>query len=184
MKIYTRTGDKGETGLFGAGRASKASLRVDAYGDVDETNSHIGLVRSFEEDQKIAEILKSIQEDLFALGSDLATPLHSPARKSVPQITADDVKRLENTIDEIEVHNTPLRKFVLPAGSNTASLLHIARTVCRRAERKVVALKEEEAINEQCLVYLNRLADLLFVLARFANKRDEIRDVEWEPRKL
>jgi len=184
LKIYTRTGDKGETGLFGAGRVSKASLRVDAYGDVDETNSQIGLVRSFAKDEKIAEILESIQEDLFALGSDLATPLHIPARKSAPQITADNVKRLENIIDEIEEHNTPLRKFVLPAGSNTASLLHVARTVCRRAERKVAALKEKEAINEQCLIYLNRLADLLFVLARFANKREDIEDVEWEPKKL
>ena len=184
MKIYTRTGDKGETGLFGAGRVSKASLRVDAYGDVDETNSQIGLVRSFAKDEKIAEILESLQEDLFTLGSDLATPLHIPARKSAPQITADNVKRLENIIDEIEEHNAPLRKFILPVGSNTASLLHVARTVCRRAERKVAALKEKEAINEQCLIYLNRLADLLFVLARSANKREDIEDVEWEPKKL
>lgn len=182
MKIYTRTGDKGETGLFGTGRVSKASLRVDTYGDVDETNSHIGLVRSFTKDKKITEILESIQEDLFVLGSDLATPLDSPARKHAPQITADDIKRLENIIDEIEEYNTPLRKFVLPAGSNTTSLLHVARTVCRRAERKVVALKEKEAINEQCLIYLNRLADLLFVLARFANKRSKIKDVEWSPK--
>ena len=184
MKIYTRTGDKGETGLFGARRVSKASLRVDAYGDVDETNSQIGVARSFAKDGKIAEILEGIQEDLLALGSDLATPLHSPARSSARQITAADVKRLENSIDEIEERNTPLRRFVLPAGSNTASFLHVARTVCRRAERKVAALREKEAINEQCLIYLNRLADLLFVLARFANKREDIEEVEWEPKKL
>jgi len=182
LKIYTRTGDKGETGLFGAGRVSKASLRVDTYGDVDETNSHIGLVRSFAKDKKITEILESIQEDLFVLGSDLATLLDSPARRHAPQITADNVKRLENIIDEVEEYNAPLRKFVLPTGSNTASLLHVARTVCRRAERKVVALKEKEAINEQCLIYLNRLADLLFVLARFANKRSKVKDVEWNPK--
>lgn len=182
MKIYTGTGDKGETGLFGAGRVSKASLRVDAYGDVDETNSHIGLVRSFTKNKKITKILQSIQEDLLVLGSDLATPLESPARKNIRTITAVDVKRVEKIIDEIEEKNTPLRKFVIPAGSTAASLLHVARTVCRRAERKVVALKEKEVINEQCLIYLNRLADLLFVLARFANKLSKIKDVEWNPR--
>jgi len=179
LKIYTRTGDKGETGLFGAGRVSKASSRIDAYGDIDETNSHIGLVRSFAKDKKITKILQSIQEDLFVLGSDLATPLESPARKNIRTITGQDVKRLENIIDEIEEKNKPLRNFVIPAGSNTASLLHVARTICRRAERKVVALKEKERINEQCLIYLNRLADLLFVLARFANKLSKIKDVEW-----
>lgn len=183
MKIYTRTGDKGETSLFGAERVSKASLRVNAYGDVDETNSHIGLVRSFNKEKKISAILEEIQSDLFVLGSDLATPINSPSRKNIPTITAKHVKRLEKLIDEIEEQNLPLRKFVLPAGSKTASLLHVARTVCRRAERKVVALKEKETINEQCLIYLNRLADLLFVLARFANKISNVKDIEWKAKK-
>ncbi|MBI2126553.1 MAG: cob(I)yrinic acid a,c-diamide adenosyltransferase [Thaumarchaeota archaeon] len=184
MKIYTRTGDKGETGLFGAGRVSKASLRVEAYGEVDETNSHIGLVRSFTKDRKLSSMLGGIQADLFVLGSDLATPLDSPSRKKVPKITARDIKRLEKIIDQVEGELEPLRKFVLPAGSQTASLLHVARTVCRRAERRIVALKEKEEVNEQCLIYLNRLSDLLFVLARLANKRAKVRDVEWELKKL
>lgn len=162
---------------------SKASLRVEAYGAVDETNSFIGLVRSFSDDKSISKILEGIQEDLFSLGSDLATPLDAPSRKSVPAITSDNVKKLEDIIDGIEEQNEPLRKFVLPAGTPTASLLHVARTVCRRAERRAVALKDKEKINEQCLVYLNRLADLLFVLARFANKSENVKDVEWELRK-
>ena len=183
LKIYTRTGDKGETGLFGAGRVSKASLRVEAYGEVDETNSYIGLVRSFVKDRKLSFMLGGMQADLFVLGSDLATPLDSQSRKNVPKITSRDVKRLEKIIDQVEGELEPLRKFVLPAGSQPGSLLHVARTVCRRAERRVVALKEKERVNEQCLIYLNRLSDLLFVLARLANMRAKVGDVEWESKK-
>ncbi len=166
-KVITRTGDGGETSLVNGKRVSKASLRVDAYGDVDELNSVIGVVRSLLEDAEIDAALAQIQNDLFTLGADLA----SPADFEVPRIPAVFVKSLENLSDNFLAELEPLKEFILPGGSETGAMVHLARTVARRAERKVVALSAEEEINNFTIVYLNRLSDLLFIVARVVNKR-------------
>jgi cob(I)alamin adenosyltransferase len=166
-KVYTRTGDKGETGLVGGARVSKASPRVDAYGDVDELNSVIGLVRSRLQDAEIDEVLAKIQNDLFTVGGDLA----SPNQFDVPRVQEAFIKALESMSDGFVAQLEPLKEFVLPGGSEAGAALHLARTVARRAERRVVALAEAEQINSDVIVYLNRLSDLLFILARLANHR-------------
>jgi len=184
MKIYTKTGDKGETGLFGGRRVSKDCPRICAYGDIDELNAVLGLCREENDSREIEKILHHLQEELFVVGADLATPIKaggktrgaagkSSAAKS-PRISAKHVSRLEKQIDEIEKKLTPLNNFILPAGSDGACFLHLARTVCRRAERAVVALCKREKVNPQVIVYLNRLGDLLFVMARLANKLNKI----------
>ena len=181
MKIYTKTGDAGETGLFGGGRVPKDHIRVAAYGDVDELNSAIGVVRATQPVHFCDDLLESIQRDLFALGGHLATPHPEKVRKALEKadLSKKRVTLFEKLMDEAEEELPPLKAFVLPAGTPKAAALHLARTVCRRAERSVVALAREAEVEELFLVYLNRLSDLLFTLARQANQRDGAGDVTW-----
>lgn len=181
MKIYTKTGDQGETGLFGGGRVPKDDPRVAAYGDVDELNSAIGVARAAGPPDLFDDLLQSIQRDLFSLGGHLATPHPEKVRKALEkaELSADRIALFERTIDEADGELPPLKAFVLPAGTSKAAALHLARTVCRRAERSVVALAHGEEVPELFLVYLNRLSDLLFTLARLANHRDGHGDVTW-----
>ncbi len=181
MKIYTRTGDQGQTGLFGGGRVSKDHARIEAYGTVDELNSVLGWVRaSMVDSPHVAteQILSRIQGELFVLGSDLATP--ADATVEVPRIADRHILQLENDIDSVDDQLEPLKRFILPGGAIVASNLHIARTVCRRAERRVVSLSGFEPINEVAVVYLNRLSDLLFMLARWANMIEGEAELLWE----
>jgi cob(I)alamin adenosyltransferase len=176
VKIYTRTGDAGETGLFDGTRVSKADVRVATYGDVDELNAWLGLARVSLEPH-IAGMLEQIQRDLFALGARLADPAHKvAARVTKAAITPDDIARLEGWIDALEQDLPPLRRFILPGGAAGGAALHVARTVCRRAERAMVALCGVEA---DLLIYVNRLSDLLFVMARAANHAGGTPEVEW-----
>lgn len=177
-KIYTKTGDKGDTGLVGGARRPKYDLRVEAYGTVDEANSAIGLARLHTKGAH-DEMLKRIQHDLFDAGADLATPYGSGTDKAL-RITAVQVKRLENEIDQLNAALAPLTSFVLPGGSEAAAFLHLARTVVRRGERVVCALATVEKINPVSVQYLNRLSDFLFVLARVENGNGA-KDVLWEP---
>jgi len=179
VKIYTKTGDAGETSLFDNTRVSKADARVDAYGDVDEVNACLGAARAAGLDADLGGALEQIQKDLFALGARLADPSSRIAeRVTKAAITDADVERLEGTIDRLETELPPLRRFILPGGSPAGSLLHLARTVCRRAERRVVALGPN-AVEPVLIVYLNRLSDLLFVMARAANHRARTAETEW-----
>jgi cob(I)alamin adenosyltransferase len=166
-RVYTKAGDKGQTSLVGGARVSKASLRVDAYGDVDELSSVIGLARAHMHNDEIDELLGLVQNDLFTLGADLA----SPSEIGVPRIDESFITRLEELADRFLAQLEPLKEFILPGGSEAGASLHLARTVARRAERRAVALSETEQINPQTIVYLNRLSDLLFVLARVVNHR-------------
>ena len=182
MKIYTRTGDGGETGLFDGTRVSKADARVATYGDVDEVNAWVGFARSRLADQPdIVGILVEIQRDLFALGAQLADPRRKIAeRVTKAAIGPSATARLEGWIDSFESTLPPLRRFILAGGSEAGSALHVARTVCRRAERAIVALQAEHAALEpEVLVYVNRLSDLLFVLARVVNLRADAPEIEW-----
>ena len=180
-KIYTRTGDDGDTGLFGGGRVSKSHPRVAAYGDVDELNAAIGMARAVELMPRIDEVLVPIQRDLFALGALLATPDHAKMKKQLEKASIDDqrIADLEHAIDEGDRELLPLNSFIIPGGSAKAAALHVARTICRRAERHVIALPKQEAIPQIVIVYLNRLSDLLFTLARVANKRSGAGEVTW-----
>ena len=181
MKIYTKTGDTGETGLFGGGRVPKDHVRVQAYGDVDELNSAIGVARATQPVQFSDDLLESTQRDLFSLGGHLATPHPEKVKKALEKADLSDerVKLFERLMDEADAELPALKAFVLPAGTPKAAALHLARTVCRRAERSVVALAREAEIEELFVVYLNRLSDLLFTLARLANHRDGTGDVTW-----
>ncbi|MDE0041117.1 MAG: cob(I)yrinic acid a,c-diamide adenosyltransferase [Candidatus Poribacteria bacterium] len=179
MKIYTKTGDTGETGLFGGARIPKNSLRIDAIGTIDELNACIGTVRSQIADEAIDNLLHRIQNELFNIGADLAT-LDSHAKSNQLRISEDFVGALENDIDRLENELAPLRNFILPGGSVAGSTLHLARTVCRRSERTVVMLADSESINPAILPYLNRLSDFLFVLARFVNSRLGQPEPLWE----
>jgi cob(I)alamin adenosyltransferase len=181
MKIYTRTGDGGDTSLFGAGRVPKDHPRVAAYGDVDELNSVLGLVRATSPHDFFDPLLQAIQRDLFSIGGQLASPDPSAVAKALVKanLSADRVSEFERAIDEAEAELPPLRAFVLPAGSSKAATLHLARTVCRRAERTVVHLARDSEVPPLFLVYLNRLSDLLFALARLANHRARVSDVTW-----
>ncbi|MEO8294116.1 MAG: cob(I)yrinic acid a,c-diamide adenosyltransferase [Gemmatimonadota bacterium] len=181
MKIYTRTGDQGETGLFGGGRVRKDHPRVAAYGDVDELNSTLGVVRATSPIDFFEALLESIQRDLFAIGGHLATPEPERVRKALEKAALGEtrVAEFESAIDAADLELAPLRAFVLPAGSPKAAALHLARTVCRRAERSVIHLAGESEVPELFIVYLNRLSDLLFTLARLANHRAGPGDVTW-----
>ena len=181
MKIYTRTGDRGETGLFGGGRVPKDHPRVAAYGDVDELNSAIGVARALEPAALHDELLESVQRDLFAIGGHLATPDPDKVRKALARAELDEARAtaFERVMDDAEAELPPLRAFVLPAGTPKAAALHLARTVCRRAERSVIHLSHEADVPELFIVYLNRLSDLLFTLARLANHRAGSGDVVW-----
>jgi len=181
MKIYTKTGDSGKTSLFGGKRVEKDNKRIEAYGTIDELNSILGLVLTEDINKKTSTIISRIQNTLFELGADLATP-EETVRKSGNNLTDDEILFLEKSIDEIEKSLKQLTNFILPGGSKTASLLHFARTVCRRAERRIVEISREEKLNEKVIVYVNRLSDLLFVIARFENHVSSTQEVEWKTR--
>lgn len=181
MKIYTKTGDTGETGLFGGGRVGKDHARVAAYGDVDELNAALGVARAAPPEPFAAELLEQIQRDLFAIGAELAAPEPARLAKTLAghPIGEPEVTRLERAIDAHEAALPALREFILPGGTAKAATLHFARTVCRRAERAVVALGRSAAVSPSIRQYLNRLSDLLFVLARAANAHAGTPDVRW-----
>jgi cob(I)alamin adenosyltransferase len=181
MKLYTKTGDDGTTGLFGGRRVSKASARVEAYGTVDETNAVIGLARASSPDPWTDAVLAQLQNDLFVVGAELASIPEKQHHLSVSLLGDADIERLEKTIDEADAACPPLKVFVLPGGSSVAAALHLARTVSRRAERAVLRLDDAPA-RPQLLVYLNRLSDLLFALARRANAVAAVPDVPWAHR--
>jgi cob(I)alamin adenosyltransferase len=176
LKIYTRTGDAGETGLFGGQRVAKDALRVHAYGTVDECNAVVGLARAAGLDAELDILLAQVQNQLFVVGSDLATPGDSA---HIPRVGEAEAGFLEQAIDSLEASLEPLRQFILPGGTAAAAQLHLARTVCRRAERWAVSLAHEEPISPHVLTYLNRLSDFLFVAARAANARASTPDVPW-----
>lgn len=177
-RIYTRTGDKGETGLVGGARVGKESLRVEAYGTVDELNSVLGIARAFLTDKELDKLLGELQKDLFVAGADLASA-SGHQQRDVPRITEQRITELERMIDKFETELSPLKVFILPSGGIAGSVLHNARTVARRAERRVVTLSKKEALNDQLIPYMNRLSDLLFVMARLANHRENKSEVEW-----
>ena len=181
MKIYTRTGDSGDTGLFGGGRVAKDDQRVEAYGDVDELNAVLGMARAVEVMPRIDEVLVPVQRDLFAIGALLATPDRDKMAQHLEKARIDEerVTQLERLIDDAEAELEPLRSFILPGGSPKAAALHVARTVCRRAERRVVTLQRTVEIPSLVVIYLNRLSDLLFTLARLANHRAGAGEVTW-----
>jgi cob(I)alamin adenosyltransferase len=181
VRIYTRTGDEGDTGLFGGGRVSKDDPRVEAYGTVDELNAVIGMARSIELMPRIDEILAPVQRDLLGLGAILATPDLVKMQEQLAKARIDDARivQLERAIDAGEEELEPLKAFILPGGTPKAAALHVARTVCRRAERRVVRLQETVELPPLVTVYLNRLSDLLFVLARVANRRAGAGEVTW-----
>ncbi|HUQ18381.1 MAG TPA: cob(I)yrinic acid a,c-diamide adenosyltransferase [Gemmatimonadaceae bacterium] len=181
MKIYTKTGDEGLTGLFGGGRVSKDDPRVEAYGDVDELNAFLGLVRAAETMPEIDEVLVPIQRDLFSIGALLATPDPEKMKQHLTKarISDDRIRELESHIDACDRELEPLKAFILPGGTPKAAALHVARTVCRRAERRVIHLQREVEIPQIVVVYLNRLSDLLFTLARFATLRSRVGEVTW-----
>jgi cob(I)alamin adenosyltransferase len=184
-RIYTKSGDQGDTGLGDGSRVPKDHPRVASYGSVDELNAVLGLLLAQEPQFPEAELLRTVQNDLFDVGADLCVP-HAPAEKSGPprlRVQPEQVKRLEEAIDRLNADLTPLRSFVLPGGSPSAAWCHLGRTVCRRAERDVVRVARGEPINPQSLVYLNRLSDLLFVLARACNDNGQ-KDVLWVPGKM
>lgn len=181
MKIYTRTGDTGDTALFGGGRVAKSHPRVAAFGDVDELNSLLGFARAAEPADFFDSLLESIQQDLFSIGGHLATPNPAKVQKALEkaQLSSTRIDAFEATIDAADLELTPLKAFVLPAGCEKAVRLHMARAVCRRAERRVVALAVDNDVPPLFLVYLNRLSDLLFTLSRLANLRAGVGDVTW-----
>lgn len=182
MKIYTKTGDTGETGLFGGPRVKKSDPRVEAYGDTDELNAAVGAARALVEDPEIDTQLAKIQEELFCVGAELATPHGAKARSAIPPVDPAWAARLEAAMDAWDEELPALSNFVLPGGTRTAAALHLARTVCRRAERRAVALAGEVEVDAAVLVYLNRLSDFLFVAARIANHRAKKEEPLWRGR--
>ena len=182
MKIYTKTGDKGQTSLIGGRRVSKAHHRIDAYGTVDELNSWIGLVRDQPVNEGRKEFLKEIQDRLFTIGSELATDPEKTVKKPLPAILESDVEMLEIAMDEMDAQLPELRAFVLPGGHQAVSFCHLSRTVCRRSERLVIALSEEESVDPLVIQYLNRLSDYLFVLGRKMAQELNAEEITWKPR--
>jgi len=181
VKVYTRRGDGGETDLFGAGRVAKDARRVEVYGAVDELNATLGVAAAACDEDDLRDLLQHVQALLFGLGGVLATPDAAHRAKSrMPEPTQDDVAELERRIDAFEGELAALERFVLPGGTPAAAALHVARTVCRRAERRCVELARDGDVGPACLGVLNRLSDLLFVLARVVNRRAGVADVEWE----
>jgi cob(I)alamin adenosyltransferase len=181
MKIYTKTGDTGKTSLLGGKRVSKADLRIDAYGTVDELNSYIGLLRDQKINQKREALLKEVQDRLFTIGATLAT---EPGKQNVkrPDLHEEDLELLEREIDNMESQLPALKHFILPGGHQVVSFCHIARTVCRRTERCVIDLMQIEEVDEIIVKYLNRLSDYLFVLGRLISQDLEVEEVTWKPR--
>jgi cob(I)alamin adenosyltransferase len=181
MKIYTKTGDNGQTGLMGGTRVSKDDLRITAIGDIDELNAVLGLCRAHNRTKylELEKILHQLQRELFDLGADLSTPLKE--KYQVPRVTDGQIQQLEHWIDEIDQKVEPLKHFILPEGSLLASHLHLARTVCRRVERNIVALQKKAEIGDKILIYVNRLSDLLFMMARYANHLEKREEEKWDP---
>jgi cob(I)alamin adenosyltransferase len=181
VKVYTRRGDSGETDLFGGGRVSKEHIRVSAYGDVDELNAFVGVAVAASEQEDLTAVLTRVQSKLFDIGSYLATPEAAHREKAgIPEAEQGDVDALEREIDRLEGELEPLSTFILPGGTASAAAMHVARTVCRRAERSAVWLDREEALGGLSLRYLNRLSDLLFVMARVENARGAVPDTPWD----
>ncbi len=190
MKIYTKTGDKGKTSLFGGMRVPKYHLRIEAYGTIDELNSYIGLIRDQKIDLHTAKILLKIQNELFTLGSMLATPPEKEILKSgkerlnINKVSEESVALLESEIDQMNESLPPMTHFILPGGHTTVSFCHIARCICRRAERITTQLSDESTINPQILMYLNRLSDYLFMLARKLTIDNQVEEIPWIPEKI
>ena len=185
MKIYTRTGDEGETGLFGGPRVRKDAQRVEAYGAVDELNAVLGGAVAALDDDPLRAMLVEVQSTLFDLGGELATPAvreRAAAGQLAPQVPVDAIEQLERWIDELEEELEPLTQFILPGGAPAAATLHHARTVCRRAERRAVTLSASEDVSGEALRYLNRLSDFLFVAARAVNRRAGVDEPRWTAR--
>jgi cob(I)alamin adenosyltransferase len=181
MKIYTKTGDKGTTALFGGKRVSKADLRIDTYGTIDELNSWIGMVRDLEVNQKRKDVLVEIQDRLFTIGSILATEPGNTKVK-IPSLAETDILFLEKEIDAMDAALPPMRFFVLPGGHTAISHCHIARTVCRRSERLIIALHAQETVPDEVIKYINRLSDYLFVLSRMVAHELRAEETPWKPR--
>ena len=190
MKIYTKTGDKGTTALFGGTRVPKHHIRIESYGTVDELNSHLGLIRDQNIDSRYQELLIHIQDKLFTVGAILATDpdkailKNGKERLNIPKISSEDIERLEHEMDAMNEVLPPMTHFVLPGGHQTVSFCHIARCVCRRAERLATALNDIEAIEPNTLTYLNRLSDYLFVLARKLSFDLKANEIKWIPNKM
>ncbi len=183
MKIYTKTGDKGTTSLIGGTKVSKSHLRIETYGTVDELNSYIGLCRDLIPDKQSATLLQEIQDRLFTIGSALACDPEKETKLLIPDLKEEDISLLENEIDRMNEGLEPMKSFLLPTGHATVSTLHIARCVCRRAERSCVRMAEEKMVIDPIIYkYLNRLSDYLFVLARFAGKQLDVKEIPWKPR--
>ena len=180
MKIYTRTGDQGSTSLFGGSRVSKADLRIEAYGTVDELNAFLAVVRDQDVNKKREHFLVQVQERLFTIGAMLAT-VPGNTKVNIPHLQDADAESLEEAIDQMEAHLQPLRNFVLPGGHPSISHCHVARTVCRRAERRIVALSQAEPVEPRIITYMNRLSDYLFVLSRAMAAELEITETPWKP---
>jgi cob(I)alamin adenosyltransferase len=181
VKIYTKTGDKGETSLFAGGRVDKDAPRVEAYGTVDELNACLGMSCAQLAEDDVLRCLRRIQAELFDVGADLATPTAAATKKQIPRIRTEQTTELEQWIDRYTEELPPLTRFILPSGALAGATLHFARTVCRRAERRVVTLSKAEEINPEIISYLNRLSDLLFVLARVVSQRLQMPETIWEP---
>ncbi len=182
MKIYTKTGDEGETSLFGGERVKKSAQRLKAYGTIDELNSFIGTAVVESVDDGVKKILRKIQSQLFTLGADLAAPDTEKTKKlNVFRVDDSFYKFIEESIDKYENELDELKSFILPGGSKSSSVLHVCRSVCRRAEREIVELSNSEKVNKEIVVYVNRLSDLFFVLSRYENKIAGIPDIEWKP---
>ena len=190
MKIYTKTGDKGNTSLFGGQRVPKHHLRIESYGTVDELNSYLGLIRDQNLDTNSENNIIKIQNELFTLGAMLATPpeketlKNGKERLNIPKINNEQIEFLELEIDKMNSELPPMTHFILPGGHTTVSYCHIARCICRRAERLCSSLNEKEELNKNIIIYLNRLSDYLFVLARKLSKNLEVSEVKWIPQKL
>ena len=183
FKIYTKTGDKGETSIIGGKRLRKSDIRIDAYGTVDELNAHVGLVADTIPDSSQQELLRSVQSLLFTIGSNLAIDPDSEQSFPTDKILQEDIVRLEKAIDQMDESLPALKNFILPGGHPVVSNCHLARTVCRRAERMVVALSQASTVEEIIIQYLNRLSDYLFVLARKTSQDMQVEEVTWSPRK-
>lgn len=181
MKIYTKTGDKGTTALFGGKRVSKADLRIETYGTIDELNSWIGLIRDQPVNEKRKDFLITIQDRLFTIGSILATEPGNTKVK-IPALAEEDIQALEKEIDSMEAQLQPMRFFILPGGHPSVSFCHITRTVCRRSERLTIALHQHEPVEEKVIQYINRLSDYLFVLARKMGAELNVEDTPWKPK--
>ena len=179
MKIYTKTGDRGDTRLFDGTQVRKHNERVEAYGDVDELNSFIGAAAAFIDDAELVAMLAEIQKDLFSVGAQLADPGYKERGKAKFKLSKERITALENAIDSFETELPPLRQFILAGGGHAGALLHVARTVCRRAERRVVSLSENVEVNPSVIEYLNRLSDFLFVIARVVNHREGKQEIPW-----